>query len=177
LTTAYWRSHNSPNTQRYVRLYDFCENGGTWKDAFNKRIDANFVKTYVRVFAGGSGRPEYTTEQLRAADGKWHVLIYNYTSSVWEDWGYSNGATTTAFSGEGWSIFETHYSPGECSSLPAMAVDELRVSTNAGWRPVDATTARRYDANLECFANATGTYYAATVEAPYTNWVVDTHSR
>jgi hypothetical protein len=58
-----------------------------------------------------------------------------------------------------------------------MAVDGLLVSTNAGWRPIDATAAHRYDANLDCFANTTGTYYAANIGASYANWVVDTHTR
>lgn len=177
LSTAYWRARNAPDTQRFVRLYDFCENGGTWKDAFNKRIDANFIKTYVRVFVGGTGRPEYTTEQLRESDGKWHVLIYNYSASVWEDWGYSSAATTSAFAGQGWSIFETHYAPGECSSLPAMAADGLLLFTNAGWRRIDTTVAQRYDANLDCFANPSGTYYSANIDTPFDHWVVSTRTR
>lgn len=171
LSTAYWRAHGTADTQRYVRLYDFCDKGGTWEDQFDKRIDSGFVNSYVRVFTGGSGLPEYTTEQLREADGKWHVLIYNYAQGRWADWGYSAAGTTAAFGGDGWSIFEMHYASGDCSALPNIGVDGLQELTPNGWRLLDAVTSKLYNSNSGCFSSGGVTMYALTSPS-YSRWVV-----
>ena len=174
LGADYWLGNSGfTDTARFVRLFDFCDNGGAFESAYDRVIDSNFVSSYVRVFTNGNGYPEFTSEQLRESDGNWHALIYNYSTSAWEDWGYTDSGTNTYNGDWGWSIFETHYAAGQtCSGVPLMSTDGLRVYTASGWTLVGSTTGENNSYYLQCFSAASPTYYTATTTEDYYQWTV-----
>jgi len=174
LGADYWFGNTGfTDTARYVRLYDFCDKGGTFKDEYDKQINSSFINSYVRVFTNGNGYPEFTSEQMLESDGKWHALIYNYSTSAWEDWGWSDAGKYTGNGEDGWSIFETHYAAGQtCSAVPMMSTDGLRVYVSGGWQLVDSTMGIDNSDYMQCFSPSVPTYYSPTTTQNYYQWTV-----
>jgi len=157
--TDYWR-YMGNGVAAAFRVYSFC---GTSGFVVSKSINSTFTKAYVRYFGNGAS-PQYTTEIALLSDGLWHALIFNYTTNAYEDL-YSTSGSNYYNGGQGWSIFETHYATGPCSSPPPIVSLNIEVESATGvWAPISP-------ANSDSTYNF-GTCFDPTQGAPYSSKVV-----
>jgi len=157
--TDYWR-YMGNSVAAAFRVYTFCNTPGF---VVSKSINSTFTKAYVRYFGNGAS-PQYTTEIALLSDGLWHALIFNYTTNAYEDL-YSTSGSNNYNLGGGWSIFETHYATGPCSSPPPIVSLNIEVQSATGlWAPISP-------ANSDSTYNF-GTCFDPTQGAPYSSKVV-----
>lgn len=155
--TDYWRYLGDGVTATF-RIYDFCTGGGEF--VLSKNIDAAFSAAYLRYFPGAA-TPQYTTEIKLLPDGKWHSLIYNYTLNAYEDL-YSVAGSNNYNGGMGWSIFETHYAAGPCSTPPDIVSSLIQVQSGTGsWSPITPANSDSAYNWGPCFSNGQGDPYSA----------------
>jgi len=178
LSTDYYNGFSTPgSTVAQLQVWDFCANG--WAGAVP--MDSNFFNTYVRVYSNGNGEPEYVAELAEGTDSAWHAYIYNNNNGDWDDiYDSQPGQTTTVLGSVGWSIFETHYAIGTCSSLPTVTESGLRLhysnTSHVDWdyASVDVTS---HGGDGQCFADqgTTVPYYSySDSESNDMDWTVTT---
>jgi hypothetical protein len=167
--TDYWR-YMTDGVASTFRIYDFCTTGAGF--VLSKDINATFVAAYLRYFPGANV-PQYTTEIKLMPDGKWHSLLYNYTLGAYEDL-YSVAGGNYYNGGMGWSIFETHYAVGPCSTPPLSVSSSILVeSANGTWTPITpANSDSTYNWGT-CFTSTEGNPYSVkTVSNNGSMWSV-----
>lgn len=146
--TNYYNGFGTPGTSvGQIQFYDFCANGGQGAFVGAIPIDTDFIRDYVRTYADDArGLPRYVSAVIHSAgDGRWHAYLYNASLMAYVDYYDSpSGASTTVLGAEGWSIFETHYNGGPCSTLPDVSVAGLKIRTPAGWQPLDQAAVSSY---------------------------------
>ena len=177
LSTDYYNGYGSTGTVAQVQIWDFCANG--WAGAIP--MDSSFFEKYVRVYSNGNGMPEYIVEMAEGPDTKWHAYLFNNDNGLYDDiYQSAAGVVTNVNGGEGWSIFETHYSTGTCSTVPPTGESGLRIhdsnTSHQDW--YYPTSYSESDNSGECFASA-GTvspYYTINYSpTPDMSWLVNTN--
>lgn len=129
----YWRGDGEKSpTYHYVRLYDFCNNVG-WGTGITLQIDQTFIDNYVRNFDNKTA--QYTMEIIGNKSTGWAFEIFNYKNNVWDKYYTSSPGVATYNGGEGWSLFETHYTIGPCSKVPLIESTDIQVLENGNWIP------------------------------------------
>jgi hypothetical protein len=158
ISTMYTTGLSTPigTTDSRVGVFNFCDNGGTWEGAIE--MDQNFFNSYVRVFTNGNGTQEYIAESVLGTDNAWHFLLYNVSTATWEDrYDTAAGVSTSFNGGQGWSMFETHYSVGACSPIPPTSMSGLRYYVNSNWVYASMSTTFTYPnpySGTSCFDNS-----------------------
>jgi hypothetical protein len=160
--TNYYNGFGTPGTTvDQIQFYDFCTNGGQGGFVGAEPIDADFVRDYVRVYSGSSEPlPRYISAVIHSStDKRWHAYLYNATLMHYVDV-YDSGPNdaSNVLGGEGWSIFETHYNGGNCTTLPDVSTEALQIRTTAGWQPLTTDNAYSYQS---------GTCYDPPLSPPY----------
>lgn len=146
----YWRGQGASSvTVRYVRLYDFCNNVG-WNTGIAIPIDQNFINSYVRNFDDET--PQYTMEISGNPQSGWSFYLYNYSKNIWDNYYTSSPGAATYNGGEGWSLFETHFTLGPCSNTPLIEATGIQVLENNQWIPSE----RSVTSFGNCFNNIGG---------------------
>jgi hypothetical protein len=179
--TNYYNGFGTPGTTvDQVQFYDFCANGGQGGFVGALPMNAQFVRDYVRTYADPvDPLPRYISSVVHSAvDDRWHAYLYDATLGQYVDYYDSAvGANSQVQGGEGWSIFETHYYSGACSTLPDVSAEALQIRTPAGWQPLNADEAYSY-AEGACFTPPLSVpYYApAFAAAPTVAWTVTSHA-
>ncbi len=160
--TNYYNGFGTPGTTvDQVQFYDFCADKGAGAFVGAIPIDADFVRDYVRVYADDDHpMPRYISAVIHSAlDRRWHAYLYNASLMQYVDYYDSPaGANATVLGSEGWSIFETHYNGGDCSTLPDTSETGIRVRTAAGWQPLPGNAVSSY---------SWGTCFSPPLSVPY----------
>lgn len=140
--TDYWRQENASTTTANFRVFNGCAaGGGTFILA--KNIGDTFVNKYVRYVDGGD-TPTYITEVVKLSDG-WHSLLYNFNTSVYEDLVGAISGNWNFNGGQGWDMFETHYTIGPCSAPPKIVAGGIRLeSPDGSWNLIDSTDSQKF---------------------------------
>jgi hypothetical protein len=126
----YWIYGSGP-TQGALRLYDFC-NGG-WNTGVSIPLNLFFSTTYLRDFGHG---PQFTMEIFGKVNSSWRFFLYNYEQNRW-DLIYTSIPGSNTYNGSStWDMFETHYSPGDCSKVNTISSNGVQIFDKNGWRPV-----------------------------------------
>lgn len=112
-------------TQPQFSVYDWCNNGGY---ILTKNVDPTFVSKYVRTIS--PGETGYVTEIYAAslkptAGTVWKSLIYNHVTLRWDTMTSLVERNPPTYNG--WSIFETYYVPGHCSTTPIVAASHIEI--------------------------------------------------
>ncbi len=151
VSTDYYNGFGSTGTVSQVQIWDFRANG--WVGAIP--MDSSFFDKYVRVYSNGDGLPQYIAELAEGPDTKWHAYLYNNDNGLYDDiYQSAAGVVNTNNGSEGWSIFETHYSAGQCSTIPTTGESGLRVHysnvSHADWNYPEDVSQYSYG---DCFTN------------------------
>jgi hypothetical protein len=175
--TNYYNGFGTPGTTvDQVQFYDFCANNGQGAFVGAIPIDANFVRDYVRTYADDNHQlPRYVSAVIHSAlDNRWHAYLYDASLMQYVDYYDSPiGANTTVLGSEGWSIFETHYNGGPCSTLPDTSEEGIQVRTSSGWQTLNGNAVSSYMWGT-CFSPPLSVpYYApAFSTSPSVAWTV-----
>jgi hypothetical protein len=176
LSTDYYNGYGSTGTISQVQIWDFCASG--WAGAIP--MDASFFDKYVRVYSNGNGMPQYIAEMAEGPDTKWHAYLFNNNNGLYDDiYQSSAGAVSNVLNGEGWNIFETHYSVGTCSTIPTTGESGLRIhdsnTSHANWYYPGAYYTYSYG---DCFPSGgvVSPYYTINyAPTPDMSWLVNTN--
>jgi hypothetical protein len=160
--TNYYNGFGTPGTTvDQIEFYDFCANSGQGGFVGALPMDANFVRDYVRTYADAADpMPRYVSAVIHlASDNRWHAYLYNASLMKYVDYYASAaGQSTTELGAEGWSIFETHYNGGACSTLPDTSESSLQIHTSSGWQLLGGAAVSSY---------VWGTCFSAPLSVPY----------
>ena len=98
-------------------------------------------------------------------DGKWHSLLYNFNTQQYEDL-YSVAGSWSFNGGQGWDMFETHYTIGPCSQPPEIDASGIRVqSPNGSWSLITSTNSSQFHWG-DCLDTYVNPYTNLTFPAP-----------
>ncbi len=127
----YFKAAGQP-TYGLFRVFDFCTTSssspvGTF--VYSTPLNDTFRANYVVLTSDFDGAQilYYSTSTALMSDGLWHALLYNYPTSSWDDLQVTSSGTPTRQ--DGWSIFETHYTPGPCAMTPEFRSEQYNFTT------------------------------------------------
>ena len=184
IATVYQTWYGGP-PEANLEVGNWCSQPGneTWPIVLS--LDSSgFQNSYIRNL--GNGFPDVDVElyQPIGGDGSWHALIYNFSTSQWDDLYHAYGsAGYDPTLRDSWDAFESHYYPGPCPVLPKMATFDFQVAVETGnnqqnyWRavqPGDVGVIANPN-GADCFSDdgsGIGGVYDYSVTSPDSAWLV-----
>jgi hypothetical protein len=140
-----------PSIYHEFWVWNWCRPGGSANE-YNRTIDANFINTYMRL-QGVSPDPEYSMVAQILSDGLWHVLLYNFNTSAWDDVYHSTGAVPNPPNQGGWTIFEMYLDVACPFSIPTIYSESVKVQTtgtNKVWRNLSQSDGGEFNSPIQC---------------------------
>lgn len=159
----YFKAAGQP-TFGLFRVYDFCKpsppNPGTF--VYSTPLNDTFSQNYVVLTTDFDGAQilYYSTSSALMSDGKWHALLYDYPNSSWDDLQVTDSGTPTRE--DGWSLFETHYTPGPCATTPEFRSEQYMFTTATSSGMIQYNNAQ-YSLAGQCIqddGSGNGAYYS-----------------
>jgi hypothetical protein len=113
------------------RVMNWCGGSG-----LSKTINDTFVDEYVTAYHDLPVVYASSTTDDTGRTPTWHVKLYNYESSKWDDLLDQTGASVGS---SGFSMFEAYRKPDGCPSVPTILAANIKIYS--------AVTGRYYDLN------------------------------